>query len=113
LSEVKEISHRYNNAEALADDLHRFLSGELIRARPVRFPEHIWKWAKRRPAAASLVMVVILGVICSLAGILWYEDKVRTSADRLRQESFEKQQEEQRAALAEANITARVCNWVE
>jgi eukaryotic-like serine/threonine-protein kinase len=64
----KEIPRRYASAGELAADLGRFLNQEPIRARPVRWWERAWKWAKRRPAVAALVAaccaaVVALGVV--------------------------------------------------
>src|SRR5262249_41474149 len=49
----KEPSRRYATAGELADDLGRFLAGELIRARPAPAWERAMNWAKRRPVAAA------------------------------------------------------------
>ncbi len=49
---------RYASAAALALDLHRFLAGEPIAARRVLFWERAWKWAKRSPAVAALLVVL-------------------------------------------------------
>src|SRR5262249_49403711 len=43
----KEPSHRYVQAAALADDLHRFLAGLPIAARPVPWWERLSKWGRR------------------------------------------------------------------
>src|SRR5438128_1745340 len=51
----KEPRQRYVSAAALADDLRHFLNGEPITARPIPVWTRAWKWARRRPAAASLV----------------------------------------------------------
>src|SRR5262249_36744002 len=53
----KEPRRRYASAEAFAEDLRRFLADEPIQARPVRMWERAWKWGRRRPAAAALVLV--------------------------------------------------------
>src|SRR5262249_17925913 len=53
----KEPAKRYTTAQALADDLRRFLAGEPIVARPVGWLERVWKWSHRRPAAAALLAV--------------------------------------------------------
>jgi WD40 repeat protein len=50
----KTPGRRYASADQLADDLHRFQTGEPIRARRVGLPERAWKWAKKRPMAAAL-----------------------------------------------------------
>lgn len=68
----KEPSRRYASAEALADDLDRWLKGEPIEARPVGSRERIVKWAKRKPAAAALVAVSILGVLALSVIVAWF-----------------------------------------
>src|SRR3984957_8469812 len=50
----KNPAHRYGSAEALADDLRRFLAGEPILARRTHLPERVVKWAYRRPLVAAL-----------------------------------------------------------
>jgi WD40 repeat protein/tetratricopeptide (TPR) repeat protein len=64
----KDPHRRYASAEALADDLERFLAGEPIRARPVGRLERTVKWARRRPSSAALVVVSILALV-GLAGL--------------------------------------------
>src|SRR6185369_14968651 len=46
---------RYPSAEALSDDLGRFLRGEPTRVRPQGPLQRGWMWARRRPAAAALI----------------------------------------------------------
>src|SRR5437588_8856795 len=50
----KEPSRRYESAEALADDLARYLRGEPIQARRIPFWVRGGKWVKRRPLVAAL-----------------------------------------------------------
>jgi tetratricopeptide (TPR) repeat protein/tRNA A-37 threonylcarbamoyl transferase component Bud32 len=56
----KEPSKRYGSCEALAEDLHRFLDGEPIRARPVGRVERLWRWCRRNPRVALLGGTVAL-----------------------------------------------------
>jgi tetratricopeptide (TPR) repeat protein len=62
----KEPRRRYTDAEALAEDLRRFLAAEPIRARPAGWWERTAKWARRRPAAAALIGVSVLAVLLLL-----------------------------------------------
>jgi eukaryotic-like serine/threonine-protein kinase len=67
----KESGKRYPSAAALADDLHRFLAGEPIVARPIQFWERGVKWARRRPAIATLaaaVSVLFMSLLASGRG---------------------------------------------
>src|SRR5207249_569725 len=51
----KDPRQRYASAEALADDLARFLREEPVLARPVGNWKRLAKFVKRRPALAGLV----------------------------------------------------------
>jgi hypothetical protein len=59
----KEPAQRYATARELADDLGRFLAGELIHARPTRPLERLVRWAQRpeRVPFAGKVAVVLYG----------------------------------------------------
>ncbi|HZV07628.1 MAG TPA: serine/threonine-protein kinase [Gemmataceae bacterium] len=89
----KEPASRYRSAEALADDLTRWLRGLPIQARPVGTVERVRKWAWRRPAvaglAASLAVMTLTALL--LGSWQWYtavtasraEAAARREADRL------------------------------
>jgi tetratricopeptide (TPR) repeat protein/predicted Ser/Thr protein kinase len=64
----KESGKRYPTAQALADDLHRFTTGEAILARPTSTVERAVKWARRRPAAAALIAVSVAATLALLVG---------------------------------------------
>jgi WD40 repeat protein/tRNA A-37 threonylcarbamoyl transferase component Bud32 len=61
-------AQRYRSAEALAEDLERWLNGEPIRARPSSIGERAMKWAKRRPATAALLATAACFLCALLAG---------------------------------------------
>jgi WD40 repeat protein len=69
----KEPQKRYGSAEALADDLQRWLECRPIRARRTTTAEVIVKWARRRPAVAALLacVVVLTAVGLVTAVTLW------------------------------------------
>src|SRR5213594_1551243 len=67
----KQPSKRYASAEALAEDIERFLRDEPIRSRRSSQLEHVWRWCKRKPLVASLIVALIVVVAISLAGALW------------------------------------------
>jgi formylglycine-generating enzyme required for sulfatase activity len=79
---AKTPAHRYATAREVADDLGRFLAGELIRARPVGSAEKLARWGRRNPAIASLLAV--LAVTTALAGWGSYEAYGRLEAHFLR-----------------------------
>jgi tetratricopeptide (TPR) repeat protein/tRNA A-37 threonylcarbamoyl transferase component Bud32 len=77
----KEPAKRYANCEALADDLHRFLGHEPIRARPVSRFEHAWRWCRRNPRVAALSAAVVFLVLVVAASLGFMS--VRLGRDRV------------------------------
>jgi WD40 repeat protein/serine/threonine protein kinase len=68
----KEPQGRYRSAEALADDLTRWLRGEPIQARPVGRAERVAKWARRRPSIAALAAALVLLTLTALPLVGWH-----------------------------------------
>jgi eukaryotic-like serine/threonine-protein kinase len=79
----KEPARRYVSAQALADDLRRYLSGESIHARPVWLATKAWMWCKRKPALSALASALILALLIVLAieGARRHEAEVRKAAE--------------------------------
>jgi WD40 repeat protein len=90
----KEPQKRYGSAEALAEDLKRWLRGEPIRARRTRAWERTVKWARRRPALAALLLVAAVAAL-ALVGFgvsLGYNQQLQTA---YRSEAVAREQAEQ------------------
>jgi serine/threonine protein kinase len=98
----KEPRRRYGSADELAADLQRFLTGESIRARPTPAWERGIKWARRRPALASLLGVSGAAVLAVLSIVLLAYAHLQRANARLEQERNDKE-----AARAEAQESFR------
>jgi serine/threonine protein kinase len=59
----KEPGKRYPSAQALADDLHRFQEGLPVSARPAGPLERSWRWCRRNPLVAGLLLTTALTLI--------------------------------------------------
>ncbi len=62
---------RYPSAQALADDLGRWLRREPILARPSTPVDRVVKWALRKPAIAALSGLLLLGASLGIPALLW------------------------------------------
>ncbi|MGD9646865.1 MAG: protein kinase [Pirellulales bacterium] len=90
----KDPERRYTSAEALANDLRRFLNNEPVEARPVGTIERLAKWRRRRPAMAALVAVALLGATLTLGVAGAYHLRLAAAHRRV----------EQNYRLAQANL---------
>ncbi|MEQ1904745.1 MAG: WD40 repeat domain-containing serine/threonine-protein kinase [Pirellulaceae bacterium] len=82
---------RYHSAEALADDLGRYLDGQPVFARPVSGSERFVRWCQRNPAVAGLSGAVIVLMIATtlFAGFLaWSERNLRVMSDENTRREF-------------------------
>jgi WD40 repeat protein len=113
----KEPAKRYGSAEAVAEDLERWLRGEPIQARPARRGERVVKWVKRRPAVAALLGALAVSLAALLAGGVLFTaglDRARRAAADRAAEATAAQHEasaaqktaEQERERAEANLYA-------
>jgi len=82
---------RYGSAEALAEDLERWLNHEPILARRATPLERLAKWMRRNPKVAALTVLLNVVFVVGLAGIL-------TMSVRLASANFEKTQSNIRLA---------------
>ncbi len=72
----KEPKKRYETAEALAQDVERWLRHEPIRARRVGVITRGRKWVRRNPAAA-ISAASMAALVIALGGLIWRSDFIR------------------------------------
>ncbi len=78
----KDPQRRYSSAQALADDLNRWLGGEPIQARPVGATIRAWMWCRRNPLPASLGTLCVIAVLSGLAGVSWKWHEAAVANDK-------------------------------
>jgi tRNA A-37 threonylcarbamoyl transferase component Bud32 len=118
----KEPGKRYATAANLAEDLRRFLADEPIKARPAGWCERGVKSARRRPAVAGIIALVVVALLGITFGIHWYIGKLEGFNNDLEaaRERERQKAEEARNALSqmeaarkrEMQITARFLQFV-
>jgi tetratricopeptide (TPR) repeat protein len=85
----KNPANRYETAQALADDLHRFVLDEPIRARRPTLGQRARRWARRhRTLVGAAAAVLLTALIASGAGLwMWQESRLeqRYQAQRTRE----------------------------
>jgi WD40 repeat protein/tRNA A-37 threonylcarbamoyl transferase component Bud32 len=96
---AKEPARRYATARDLADDLRRFLKGEPIQARPVSAWGRGWRWARRRPALAALLVVSGVAVLASVGVVvgLLYNARLGVALTVAEEEKKKAEEEKKRA----------------
>src|SRR5262249_47119102 len=56
----KDPARRYGSAEALAEELERFVAGEPLVARPSGPVDRAWRWCRRKPLVAGLSAALVV-----------------------------------------------------
>ena len=83
----KEPNKRYETAQALADDLRRYLEGRPIMARRVSTQERLWRWCRRNPViasllAASFMLLTAVAVISTASAFAIAKERDNTKVQR-------------------------------
>jgi len=109
---AKEPRRRYESAQALADDLGRFLEDRPIAARPVGLAEKTWRWCKRNPAlaasfAAGLMLLLTIAIGSPIA--IWSVQRERLRAEKNADQAqrMTKLESEHRAVAEERELVTR------
>ncbi len=95
----KEPKRRYQTAEAMAEDLRRFLANEPIKAKRTSQLERLRLWSRRNPALAALLVVLALFAIGATTTAFYLRVMLNDSEEAHRQEKEAKRE----ARLHEAN----------
>jgi serine/threonine-protein kinase len=81
----KDPRRRYRSAAELAADLGRWQKGKPVQARPVRWPERLWRWCRRHPDRVGLMaatLLLLVGAFALAVGV------ARARAARLEEETL-------------------------
>lgn len=104
---AKDPARRYPSAQALADDIDRYLAGEVIEARPSGLVYRTWRKALRyRAAVAAAAAVLAVGA----AALVWpsvraaWQARLEAAARRERERDAHVRLEAARTALAAGRI---------
>src|SRR5262249_59080819 len=102
----KEPARRYASAEALAEDLERWLAGEPIQARPIHRAARAWRWCRQNPVVASLAsaaaLLLVLVVVVAAAGYANTWAALGQEAAARKEAQTAQAQEAQQRGIAEA-----------
>jgi serine/threonine protein kinase len=108
----KDPARRYASAEALAEDLERWLKGETIAARVASRVERLWRWARRHQAAVLTAGAVAAALLAG-TGVATWQAVAATRAEQDASAAAAAEKTAKEAALArEADIEA-VLRFVE
>lgn len=81
----KEPGQRYPTAQALAEELGRYLNGQPVLARPLGPAGKACRWGRRQPVRAALIVALAVVFAAGLSGVLWQSQQ----ANRQRREAVE------------------------
>jgi len=81
----KDPASRYGSADLLADELHRYLNGEPIQARPLGPVGRTWRWCRRNPTLAGLWAFAVASLLVIVVGITvgFFRAKAAEERERL------------------------------
>jgi hypothetical protein len=82
----KAPAQRYSSAKALAEDLHRFLNDQPIKARPEGLPRWLWRRSRRQARTIALGMAVLTTVVLLLLLLVQLNQPSSEELARIRQQ---------------------------
>jgi eukaryotic-like serine/threonine-protein kinase len=100
----KEPARRYASAQALAEDLERWLRAEPIQARRATQVERVWLWCVRQPVRAGLIGALVLTFMLGLSGVIWQWRLAGAETLRARQNAYAADMNLAQAALEKSDV---------
>ncbi len=97
----KEVAGRYASAQAMADDLQRFLDDQPIQARQISPFERLLRWSRRNAGLAGSLAAVLVLLSLLTIGSLVAANYYRSQRTILKALSQQREQEANRAIAAE------------
>jgi WD40 repeat protein len=104
----RDESRRYQTAEALADDLRRFLADEPISARRALFRERLLRWVRHNRAVAAALAAVFVMLLAGLAGVLYSNVKISGARDDAVKAAAAAEASEKRQAALRSSAEVRL-----
>ena len=75
---AREPNQRYTTAQAVVEDLNRFLEGRPILARRVSTAEQAWRWCKRNPWLSGAIATAALALVAaSVVSLVYAAEQAR------------------------------------
>jgi eukaryotic-like serine/threonine-protein kinase len=108
---AKEPKNRYASAQELAQDLQRFQNGEPIKARPIGVVGKMFRWTKKHPALAMLLITLVAVLLVFSSEVF---SLLRSREQELREFSIRKNASDARHVASTVLLRMqRVANAVE
>jgi WD40 repeat protein/serine/threonine protein kinase len=93
----KDPRRRYPSADALAEDLRRYLADEPIQARRIGPLERLGRWGRRNPLVAALSAAVVLITALGFAGVFGQMQVAQANERKAKEHAAEAEQQKQAA----------------
>jgi serine/threonine protein kinase len=101
----REPAKRYQSASEVAAELQRFAAGEPIHARAISSPERLWRWCRRRPVVAGLLVGLFLSLTIGLCGVSAFWLRAEHIAEQNRQALYRSQMNLAAEFVARGDVT--------
>ncbi|MFC1596843.1 protein kinase [Planctomycetota bacterium] len=100
----RDPGRRYSTAEAMADEIRRWLSGKPIQARAITRVERGWRWCKRKPVVAGLAAGLFFSLTMGLAATSWLWSRAERAAREAQRQAYVSDMNAACQALQENNF---------